>query len=202
MDHLEIEVKFHLTDPGAVRTAVRGLGGTSRGRAFETNLILDNGERALSRNHALLRLRQAEKTWLTFKNPPDSPDTTFKIRREREVEVSDFATTRQILKKLGFRTVRIYEKWRETFEFGQAQLCLDTLPFGDFLEIEGAREEILNLTERLGFDWAQRSVLNYHELFELVKTDQQLTFMDITFANFEGVGVEMTKLKALFEAGS
>jgi hypothetical protein len=57
------------------------------------------------------------------------------------------------------------------------------------------------LSGKLGFAWSQRIVLNYHELFELVKADLQLTFSDITFANFEGLSVDILQLSDQFEAG-
>jgi len=202
MENLEVEIKFHLENPGQTRTAITALGGVSQGRVFESNHILDNREKALFRNRALLRLRQDDQVCLTFKSPPVAPDCQFKIRRELEVRVSDFTTTRKILEELGFTTARIYEKRRETFELGDTHLCVDTLPYGDFLEIEGAKQSIVSLSAELGFAWEQRSVLNYHELFELVKADLGLTFTDITFSNFEGIAVDMNRLRGRFEAGS
>ena len=201
MSNLEIEIKFHLENPGAIREAIIGLGATSPGRIFETNHILDDRGQTLLLNNSLLRLRQTDSALLTFKSPAPAPAGGFKIRRELEVQVEDFATTQQILEKIGFKTVRIYEKYRETFKFYDTHLCLDTLPYGDFLEIEGNKKEILDLSGKLGFDWSQRSVLNYHELFELVKADLQLPFSDITFANFEGISVDILKLSDQFEAG-
>jgi len=201
MDNLEIEVKFFLEDPAAIRAAIVDLGGRSRGRIFESNHILDKPGVALFRKGALLRLRQADGALLTFKAPPETPDREFKVRREIEVQVSDFTGTRQIMAALGFTTMRIYEKWRETFILGDTHLCLDTLPYGDFLEIEGGAESIRNLSQKLGFAWEQRSVLNYHELFELVQEACQLDFADITFANFEGLAIDFSRLKTRFESG-
>ena len=201
MDSLEIEVKFLLENPAAARTDIIDLGARSRGRVFESNHILDKPGQALFRKGALLRLRQADRTWLTYKEPPKTPDREFKVRREIEVEVSDFTETRQILTQLGFATMRIYEKWRETFTLADTHLCLDTLPYGNFLELEGRAESIRGLARKLGFAWKHRSVLNYHELFELVKEAYRLDFSDITFANFEGLEVDLTSLKSRFESG-
>jgi len=201
MDQLEIEVKFFLKDPAAIRAAIMDLGARSRGRVFESNHILDQPGLGLSRKGALLRLRQADGALLTFKAPPETPDREFKVRREIEVQVSDFTATARIMAALGFTTIRIYEKWRETFILGDSHLCLDTLPYGNFLEIEGRAESIRDLSKKLGFAWEQRSVLNYHELFEQVKEAYQLDFADITFANFKGLVVDLAPLKTRFEAG-
>ena len=201
MEILEVEVKFHLENPAATRRALCDLGAISLGRVFEVNHILDRPEQPLFQSGALLRLRQDKRAWLTFKSPPAVPDRQFKIRRELEVAVSDFDTTRQMLAELGFTTVRVYEKWRETFEVDHTHLCLDSLPYGDFLEIEGPEQKILALSAALGFAWDRRCVMNYHELFELVKQAQRLDFTDITFANFRGVKVDMGALGDQFEAG-
>ncbi len=201
MENIEIEIKFHLENPGATRAAIIDLGAISLGRAFETNHILDNRGLALFQNRSLLRLRQADRAWLTFKSPPSAPDSEFKIQRELEVQISDFTTTRKILEALGFTTVRVYEKWRETFKLEDTHFCMDELPYGEFLEIEGTEKNIPALSERLGFAWEKRSILNYHELFELVKAELLLPFKDITFSNFEGISVDMRAFRSRFEAG-
>jgi adenylate cyclase class 2 len=201
MNHLEIEVKFHLEAPEATRADLVARGAQSQGRALEINHILDNRHQALYQKRALLRLRQAQGASLTFKAPPLEPDHEFKIRREIEIRVSDFSAARDILAELGFTTVRIYEKWRETFALDDTLFCLDTLPYGDFLEIEGTAARIRALSAELGFTWGQRSVLNYYELFELVKDAYQLPFGDITFANFEGLSVDMARFRNRFESG-
>ena len=202
MSTLEIEIKFYLENPEAARKAILNLGATSSGRLFETNHILDDPEQTLFKKNSLLRLRQDTRALLTYKSPAPVPDSRFKINREFEAQVEDFTTMQQILEKIGFRTVRIYEKWRETFELRDTHLCLDTLPYGNFLEIEGSKKEAINLSKKLGFIWSRRSVLNYQELFELVKADLDLTFSDITFSNFEGISVDMLKLSSRFESGN
>jgi len=202
MQNLEVEIKFHLEDPGAIREAILNLGVSSSGRFFETNHILDSPGHTLHKRNSLLRLRQDKHTRLTFKSPAPGTDTAFKIRRELEVQVNDFATMQQILGKIGFKTVRIYEKYRETFKYHDTHLCLDTLPYGDFLEIEGHRKDIVDLSAKLGLHWPRRSLLNYHELFELAKAEYRLTFSDITFANFEGITIDMLQFVNRFEAGA
>jgi len=85
---------------------------------------------------------------------------------------------------------------------GRTHFCIDALPYGNFLEIEGTAENIPVLSDKLGFAWKRRSLLNYHELFELVKTEHRLPFTDITFSNFEGISVDMRKLRSRFEVGT
>jgi adenylate cyclase class 2 len=92
-----------------------------------------------------------------------------------------------ILESVGFCREQVYEKWRETFIFNNLVLCLDTMPFGDFLEIEGDGQEIEAVAERIGLLWENRIRSNYFALFEKLRADLNLSFSDITFENFKSV---------------
>ena len=142
MEHLETEVKFYLSDMNFMRNRIIGIGAENRGRVFETNIRFEDGNKNLIRNKSLLRLRKDTKTTLTYKSEPQDKDNQYKVFRELEVEVSHFSTMRRILESLGFHEEQIYEKHRETFVIEDTTLCVDTMPFGDFLEIEGSKEHI------------------------------------------------------------
>ena len=84
---------------------------------------------------------------------------------------------------------------------GHTEFCLDTLPFGNFLEIEGGTADIINLSGQMGLKWEKRILHNYLEIFEAVKQEFNLSFSDITFDNFKSVNEDMSKFMACFEAG-
>jgi adenylate cyclase class 2 len=107
----------------------------------------------------------------------------------------------QILQKLGFHPEQIYEKWRETLILDQTWFFLDTMPYGAFLEIEGSEKDIRTYAANLDLNWHRRILLNYLEIFEIVRQKQSLKFKDLTFKNFENVRVDMTALLAKLEAG-
>ena len=65
------------------------------------------------------------------------------------IEVSDFDTTHHILEAIGFHRAQIYEKHRETYEMASVEICLDHLPFGYFIEIEGAAERLPSAAGRI-----------------------------------------------------
>ena len=190
MDHLETEVKFYIGEVTSVRNKIFDLGASSSGRIFETNFLFDDKSKRLLENRSLLRLRKGVKTSLTFKTKPESSDDNFKILRELEVEVSDFAVMSRILEFLGYNRERVYEKWRETFFIEGSSLCLDTMPYGNFLEIEGEKDNIRNLAKMIGLKWEERITLNYLDLFNLVSRQYDLSFSDITFDNFKNVEVD------------
>jgi adenylate cyclase class 2 len=183
---LEIEVKFHLPSPETVRREIQALGVKSRGRVFEINYLHDDAAGTLQKRSQLLRLRQDREVRLTFKSKPsgEESDPRFKVLREIEVVVGDLTAAAAILDALGYRRCRVYEKWRETWRIDSVVLCLDALPFGDFLEIEGPSEEILAVAAKLGIDWHRRIVLNYLEIFERIRERFNLQFNDVTFDAF------------------
>jgi adenylate cyclase class 2 len=200
MEHLEIEVKFYLSDMDAIRDRILELGAVSMGRIFETNLRFDDADNRLIEKKSLLRLRQNTKTILTFKSEPPFKNDQFKILKELEVEVSDFATMKHILESLGFREEQVYEKWRETFRLNTANLCLDTMPYGDFLEIEGQMEDIKKLASQIDLKWKKRILLNYLAIFDVIKQKSNLPFYDVTFSNFINIRFDLAEYLDLLEA--
>ena len=158
---LEIEVKFYLHDLKSIRQRIIDLNAQCHGRSFETNLRFEDSRNSLIKNNALLRLRKDKKTTLTYKSNPPEDDKEFKVFNELEVEVRGFKTMQQILAALGFHVAQKYEKWRETFSLGDTHFCLDNMPFGDILEIEGPKKEIRHFSDRLGLNWHERILLNY-----------------------------------------
>jgi adenylate cyclase class 2 len=203
MKNLEIEVKFYIKKTEAVRKQLVDTGAKSHGRIFEYNICFDNADHDLLLSDSLLRLRKKdEKTTLTYKSRPDIGDSEFKVVKELEVGVSDFETMLNILVVLGFHQSQIYEKYREIFTIGNTKLCLDRMPYGDFLEIEGGKDEIRNLSQQIGMQWNQRILGNYRSLFDIIKQRLFLSFHDITFDNFRTVKFDIETFLPLFEAGA
>ncbi len=199
MENLEIEVKFYLSDMDHIRDRIIEFGGVSRGRVFETNIRFDDADNHLIEKKSLLRLRQDTKTILTFKSEPPFKDDQFKILRELEVEVSDFTTMKHILESLGFREEQVYEKWRETFMLNSTHLCLDTMPYGDFLEIEGQKDDIKKLASQIGLKWKKRILLNYLAIFDVIRQKSNLPFYDVTFSNFINIRFDLANYLDLLE---
>jgi len=187
MDCLEIEVKFYLPDAGRTRARILALGPVQRGRRYEINYRFDRPGAHLQKKSALLRLRKDDRVRLTFKSPPAQPDARFKVYRELETEVGSLEMMTRILEALGYEKQQVYEKWRETFVRGRCLLCLDQMPYGDFLEIEGPGPQIRTVAESLGLDWRKRILGNYLQIFETIRHSLNLSFRDLTFENFRHV---------------
>ena len=72
----------------------------------------------------------------------------------------------------------------------EAHHAMDTLPYGDFLEIEADKKSIRQWAEKLGLSWGNRLVTNYLEMFARIREKYGLPFTDVTFENFEGITVD------------
>lgn len=202
MEPVEIEVKFHIGDVESLRRVIEALGAEDLGEVFETNIRYEDAGDTLVRNRSLLRLRQDNAAILTYKSDAEDPDPQYKVRRELEVTVSDFNVMHQILIALGFHREQVYEKRRRTYKLGDAVLCLDAMPFGDFLEIEGSKTEIRRLADGLNLAWESRILTNYLSIFRMIREDLNLGFTDITFDNFRAAGpVDMTRYLDRMTAG-
>ncbi|MBS3757231.1 MAG: class IV adenylate cyclase [Desulfobacterales bacterium] len=200
MSALEIEVKFFLPDIHMMRRRVKALDSIFLGAVDETNIRYETRDLAFYRERSLLRLRNADRVTLTYKAEPPEKKNDYKIHREYEVTVDDFEMMKNILLSVGFHPEQVYEKKRESYQLGDAILCLDTMPYGNFLEIEAPGREIRQTAERLGLDWNRRILMNYLEMFEWIKSELGLPFSDVTFANFQSVENDMAGLITRFEA--
>ncbi|PON17045.1 class IV adenylate cyclase [Candidatus Entotheonella serta] len=192
MSFEEIEVKFIVDDLTALRQRITELEASlHHPRTYEDNWCFDTPDQRLHQEDRLLRLRRDHRVLLTYKEPPPTADTEFKVRQEYEIEVSDFEQARALVEKLGFAPSLRYEKYRETFRYGKTEILLDETPLGAFVEIEGSRESIDVITQQLSLDNANRITASYGDIFEAVRTTYNLSFNDMTFDNFHDLAIDL-----------
>lgn len=106
-----------------------------------------------------------------------------------------------ILNALGYFPCQIYEKWRETWQWGDTLLCMDAMPFGRFLEIEGSPDAITQMVRNLSLQWEHRILSSYLEIFEVLRKLEGFAFTDVTVDNFKAVSVPFGRYCHRFEAG-
>jgi adenylate cyclase class 2 len=192
MENIETEVKFYIKDEAGLKENLISLGAVSSGVFFETNIRYDDKMKSLLKSSSLLRLRKDAKTTLTFKSRIPGADNRFKMMKEIEVEVGDFSSAEKLLESIGFIKEQIYEKRREMFRKGKICFCIDKMPFGFFLEIEGQPDDIVKYSSLLGLDWEKRILLNYLEIFDGLKKTFKLSFSDVTFDNFKHLKIDLS----------
>lgn len=164
---IEIEKKLRLTSEQMrrVRERLVEIGAERRGEEFEENTLYAGG--TLDPQSCVLRLRRTTGgATLTYKEASTltTSASTIKHRREDETRVEDAEALAAILDALGFTPALVYEKRRETWEVANAEVVVDELPFGLFLEIEGEESEILRVEGLLGLSGAEVETATYPEL--------------------------------------
>ncbi len=193
---IETEVKLYIPHLEVVQARLERLGAKlAAPRIFERNVRYENAARTLTPAGIILRLRQDSRARLTYKGGGSIHDGIIS-RYEAEVEVSDFDTMATILAKLGFVPYMVYEKYRTTYELDGAEIVMDELPYGNFVEIEGDVEGIERAITRLELGSATRFPASYVALFDNVRRNLGLVFTNLTFANFEGVSVSESAFKS------
>ena len=191
---LEIEAKFNVPTVEPFREQLLALGATlGQKRVFERNLLLDTPNQRLRQAEQVLRLRQDNAVRLTFKGKPIY-HSEMKVREEVEMEVGDWETAVILFDRLGYQPQLVYEKHGETYHLGTAEVVLDELPYGDFIEIEGDEAEIKRVAAEMGLDINGRLSHNYLELMFKLKQHHNLAFNDLTFANFADLNIAITDI--------
>ncbi len=149
---IEIEKKFRLTkrQRDAVVKRLAEVGASLQGEEFEENTLY-SGE-GLDTVSRILRLRRAgSKATLTYKKGKLTA-AAIKQRREEETAVDDPDAMGAILEALGYTPALVYEKRRQTWHLGKAEIVIDVLPFGSFMEIEGTVSAIKAAERKLALN--------------------------------------------------
>jgi adenylate cyclase class 2 len=188
-DYVENEVKIHVPDLEDVAARlVAASAELTAPRVFERNVRYENADETFSRQGIVLRLRQDARVRLTYKESGSIKDGALE-RFEAEVTVDDFSTMDLILRRLGFQPFVVYEKYRTTYQLGTAEIVLDEMPYGHFIEIEAESSVIDTTLNTLGLQDRPRILMSYLMLFARVKAALGLHCHDLTFANFDGITV-------------
>jgi predicted adenylyl cyclase CyaB len=146
---IEVEKKYRLTKTqrDRVMRRLRELKARRFKEEFEENTIYRGG--ALEMGKRALRLRRVgDRATLTFKERFPGL-TAVKHQLEEETQVADAEVIDAILQGLGFEVALVYEKRRLRWKVGRAEVALDELPFGLFMEIEASEAEIARVEELL-----------------------------------------------------
>ncbi len=197
MSYQETEIKLLVTDLHAMEKRLQENGAQlKKPRVYERNLRFDNQDGTFVKQGLVLRLRQDDRIRLTYKSAGEVVGDNIISRFEAEVEVSDFDTMRVILEHLGYAPAMVYEKYRTTYELNGAEIVLDEMPYGNFVEIEGEADVIRTLIPQLGLEDKPRFSASYARLFDRVRRYLKLNIHDLTFENFQGVDVPIEAFNA------
>jgi adenylate cyclase class 2 len=138
---LEREIKFAVPSLDPVVERLHGLDVAQAqriGTEVEHNYVLDTPQDELKARDERLRIREIEGrpgVLVTWKGPA-STRSGVRRREERQFHADDRDACVAVLSNLGLRPVRAYDKIRTSWHLEDLIVCLDTLPFGSFVEIE------------------------------------------------------------------
>jgi adenylate cyclase, class 2 len=177
---IEIEKKYRLTKEQWPRVYERlqEIGAERKGEEFEENTIYTGHD--LAAGHKVLRLRRVgARATLTFKQRLPTT-SSIKHQLEEETVVANPTAMSAILEAMGFTPSLVYEKRRETWLLGNAEIVLDELPFGLFMEIEGKESEIEAIEDQLAIRDLEPENCTYPQL----TTNHGTKYGDIIQARF------------------
>ena len=195
MDGQETEVKFYVRDLKKIAAGLRKRKARLvQPRIFERNLRFDLPDGVLRADGRVLRLRQDAEAHLTYKGASELIDGVFS-RVELEFTIGDLETARKVLEALGYVQFAVYEKYRRVYELGECHIMLDELPFGEFVEIEGADgETIREMAMQLGLDMGAAVSDSYLGVFQKFCQKRGWSQSTLTFEALRGVMFNPTEL--------
>lgn len=169
---METEVKIRIKDIDSTAKRILQQGArTEKDRHLEENTLYDFPSQLLYKKRQALRLRRInKKTFMAFKGAPQK-SRKFKIREEFETEVKNEKQLKKILKSLGLSPTFQYKKFRRVFRKKGLTICLDETAVGNFLELEGQREDIVKAAKSLGFSKSEFIKSDYIQLLKESKKD-------------------------------
>lgn len=155
----EIEVKFKIDEKDQIKEKLIGLGVSLSEPYKQTTygfFSVDSIERGI-----FPRIRDEKNNIvLTVKVKPKK-ETNYFERMEYSMKIGNAKEGEDILRVLGFDDIRVFEKIRQESELLNTKIVLDELYFGNFIEIEGEKEDIENVIIKLGLDNKERITKAY-----------------------------------------
>lgn len=195
MSMQETEAKFYVQQLPRVKTRLDELEARLiQERVLESNIRFDLPGAPLLAEGRVLRLRHDTGSKFTYKSASTNERGVLS-REEIEFGVEDFEKAKRFLEALGYEKLMYYEKYRTTYELNRTLIMLDELPYGDFVEIEGASVSSIGaLANQLHLNWENAIATSYHALFEQARKTLNLSFQDLSFSNFADIVVSAADL--------
>ena len=137
MKQIEYEVKILEINKDEIQNKLKNLNATLIENSFQKRYVYDF--KPIEPNKWIRLRTNGKKSTLTLKNIESSNiDGT----KEREIEVSDFEMTNEILRELGYIPKGFQENKRIKYDLNGVEIDIDTWPkIPTYLEIEGKSEE-------------------------------------------------------------
>jgi adenylate cyclase, class 2 len=191
----ETEAKFYVRDLGGVESRLSELEARLiQERILETNIRFDLPGAPMRAEGRVLRLRRDTSVKFTYKSASTKEQGVLS-RKEIEFGVEDFEKAKRFLEALGYQKLVYYEKYRTTYELNDMLIMLDELPYGNFVEIEGATVDVIHaIADQLNLEWNSAIATSYNALFDRVRSALNLSVQDLSFEEFRDIKVDAAHL--------
>ncbi len=167
MVYHEKEIKLKVNNYESLINSLRKCKAKNLGSAFERTIRFEKNNHGLENEGLFLRVRSGFKNIITLKEKVENGNVH--ERKEFETEIGNVEIVREIINKLGFSKEMIMEKYRSKYNLEKTELCIDELPFGLFVEIEGNEKDIFETVKKLGLNEDDKILVTYWDLFEEYK---------------------------------
>ncbi len=182
----EIEIKFLEVNREILEQKLVSLGATKVGEYHYRRIVFDYPDFRLDKQSSWLRLRdEGDKTMLTFKRRLKHEGQTSGNdvgMYEKETEVGDFETTREVILKLGLVEKMYQENKRTRYILDGVECDIDTWPLlPPYLEIEGKTwDEVYAIAKKLGFKREDAKIFSTNQIYKLRGLDDR-NYTKLTF---------------------
>ncbi len=180
MKYIEKEIKLKVKDLSGLIAYLKKNGATFLNKSREKTIRLDTPGGDLEKKGLFLRVRAGSKNTITLKEKIGD-DKDVRARKETEFEIQDVEAMAYILKRLGFNSPRVMEKYRINLEYRGVKLSIDELFLGFYLEIEGAEDKIKAVAKELGFNPEEKILVTYWDILEDFNKKNKTEKRDILF---------------------
>lgn len=161
----EIEIKFPLVDRADLVQRLSSAGAEKLyPETFEDNMVLDRRGELRTRG-ALLRIRRFGRYVIVTYKGPLVFDAGVKTREEVQTGVESFEQAVALFDAVGFKPVFRYQKLREVWRLGDAEVVIDRTPIGDYFEIEGTLARIEEIVRELQLNMSDAVRMTYADLY-------------------------------------
>lgn len=176
----EIEYKYFNVDTNALRQRLRKVNAQLVRPKIIMKLI--RFTHPINNPDSYVRIRdESDRTTMTSKT-----NLNDKFVTEYEVVISDFSHGVKILESLGCKKIYFLEKFRETWNYMDVEIVIDSLPgTSEYIEIEGKDEtHILKVQHILGLDEPITHFRKYDLYYSEYGTrSEEIILGDIRFNN-------------------
>jgi adenylate cyclase class 2 len=182
MQKIEKEIKIELTDYKKQITNLLDIGCRFISFYKQITYRLDTKGCLLEEKGLFLRVRKDDISTVTLKEKISSKKQ-IKERKETEFKIDDFRKMIYIFKKLGFKDMKIMEKFRANFKYKHLIISIDEMPFGFFMEIEGPENEMKNVVKKLSLTDKKRLTSTYWDIFQDINNRKHIIRKNIVFSS-------------------